>query len=322
MSPTCSIIIRAYNEEKHIGRLLDGIMQQTVRDVQIVLVDSGSTDGTVTVASRYPVEVVSIRPQEFTFGRSLNLGITHATADLIVMASAHVYPVYPDWLERLLEPFRDEKVALTYGKQRGAETSKFSEHQVFRQWFPEQSDWRQPHPFCNNANAAIRKQLWRKHPYDETLPGLEDLAWARWAHEQGYSIAYSAEAEVVHVHNETWPGVYNRYRREGMAFKTIYPQEDFRLSDLVRALALNVSQDVREASRQQVLGRVWREIWRFRWNQFWGTYQGYRQSGPLTWQLKQTFYYPRAAGENRPGRRSVRPIQYADGNDPAASGGK
>ncbi|HPO57683.1 MAG TPA: glycosyltransferase family A protein, partial [Anaerolineaceae bacterium] len=102
MSPACSIVIRAYNEEKHIGRLLDGIMQQTVKDVQIILVDSGSTDATMAIARRYPVEVVTIRPQEFTFGRSLNLGISHARAEVVVMASAHVYPVYPDWLERLL----------------------------------------------------------------------------------------------------------------------------------------------------------------------------------------------------------------------------
>ncbi|MFZ6019692.1 MAG: glycosyltransferase family 2 protein, partial [Chloroflexota bacterium] len=127
----CSVVIRAYNEEKHIGRLLSGILQQTVREVQIILVDSGSTDATLAIASRFPVEVVHIRPQEFTFGRSLNLGIAQARADVVVMASAHVYPVYPDWLERLIEPFEDPQIAVAYGKQRGAETTQYSEHQVF-----------------------------------------------------------------------------------------------------------------------------------------------------------------------------------------------
>ncbi|MCX7977047.1 MAG: glycosyltransferase family 2 protein, partial [Bellilinea sp.] len=140
--PCCSVVIRAYNEEKHIGRLLSGIMQQTLRDVQIVLVDSGSTDATVAIASRFPVEVVHIRPQEFTFGRSLNLGIAQTRADVVVMASAHVYPVYPDWLERLIEPFEDAQVAVAYGKQRGAATTQYSEHQVFRRWFPDQSTLR------------------------------------------------------------------------------------------------------------------------------------------------------------------------------------
>ncbi|HRS75498.1 MAG TPA: glycosyltransferase, partial [Anaerolineaceae bacterium] len=76
--PACSIIIRAHNEERHLGRLLEGIAQQTVKDVEIILVDSGSTDGTLAVAARYPVQVVHIAPEEFTFGRSLNLGIQAA----------------------------------------------------------------------------------------------------------------------------------------------------------------------------------------------------------------------------------------------------
>ena len=45
-NPRCSIVIRAYNEAAHIGRLLDGIQSQTVKDVEIILVDSGSTDAT------------------------------------------------------------------------------------------------------------------------------------------------------------------------------------------------------------------------------------------------------------------------------------
>lgn len=200
---SASLVIRAYNEERYIGRLLEGVRRQTVTDVEVILVDSGSTDATPAIAAQYGAKIIHIPPQEFTFGRSLNRGIAAATRDFIVIASAHVYPVYPDWLERLLEPFADPKIALTYGKQRGDENSKFSEHQIFARWFPEESTLNQPHPFCNNANAAIRRSLWEQHPYDETLTGLEDLAWAKWAQSQGWRIAYIAEAEVIHVHNET-----------------------------------------------------------------------------------------------------------------------
>lgn len=308
--PTCSIVIRAYNEEKHIGRLLTGIMQQTVRDVEIILVDSGSTDATVAIAQRFPVRVVHIRPEEFTFGRSLNLGIRHARGKFIVIASAHVYPVYPDWLERLLAPFDDPQVALTYGKQRGNEVSKFSEHQIFARWFPEESDFRQSHPFCNNANAAIRRALWEQQPYDETLTGLEDLAWAKWAMDQGYTVAYVAEAEVIHVHNETPRGVFNRYRREAMAFKRIFPEAHFNLWDLVRLFTSNVVSDAWHAARQGVLRRHLGSILWFRWMQFWGTYQGYRHAGPVTAQLRQTFYYPRGLSATTGSRRDVEPIRY------------
>lgn len=320
--PVCSIVIRAYNEEQHIGRLLTGIAQQTIDDVQIILVDSGSSDATLEIARRFPVDIVQIRPEDFTFGRSLNCGISHAIADYVVIASAHVYPVYPDWLEKMLAPLGDSQTALAYGKQRGMETTKFSEHQIFQHWFPDVSMSRQPHPFCNNANAAIRRELWERQPYNETLPGLEDLAWARNLQEQGYTIAYVAEAEIIHVHNETWPGVFNRYRREGMAFKQIYPHENFGLGELVRLFTTNVMIDIQAATRQGVLQKVFSDILRFRWMQFYGTYQGYRQSGPLTWQLKQAFYYPRVS---MPGLqvspRPVKPIQYPERppTDPAVN---
>ena len=175
----CSLVIRAYNEEKHIGRLLEGIQQQTRKDVEIILVDSGSNDRTVSIAESFGARIVRIPSTEFTFGRSLNLGIQAATREFIVIASAHVYPVYPDWLESLLRPFEDIKVALTYGRQRGPVTTQFSEQQIYHQWYPDVSKPRQATAFCNNANAAIRRSLWEKHPYDETLTGLEDLAWAK-----------------------------------------------------------------------------------------------------------------------------------------------
>ena len=97
-----SVVIRCYNEEQHIGRLLSGIVQQTVKHVEVIVVDSGSTDATLSIASRYPVEILSIRPEEFSFGGSLNIGCQAASSEFIAIASGHVYPVYKDWLERLL----------------------------------------------------------------------------------------------------------------------------------------------------------------------------------------------------------------------------
>ncbi len=313
LKPVCSIVIRAYNEEKHIGRLLTGIFQQTIQNIQVILVDSGSTDATVAIASQYPVDVVHIRPEEFTFGKSLNMGIAQAKADLVVIASAHVYPVYPDWLEKMLEPFENPQVALVYGKQRGAPVTDFSEHQIFRHWFPEESRARQDHPFCNNANSAIRKSLWEIHPYDELIPALEDLAWAQWVHDQGYFISYVADAEIIHVHQQNLKSIYNRYRREGMAFKQIYPQETFGLRDLFRLWIGNVINDQRAAREQKMFLREIKNIIAFRWMQFWGTYQGYRQSGSLSWRLKQSFYYPNSNLMNeKPKSRFVNPIQYHD----------
>lgn len=313
MINNCSIVIRAFNEEAHIARLMDGVRHQTVKDVQIILVDSGSSDQTVSIAKHYGAEIIEIEPEQFTFGRSLNKGIEAAEKEWVVIASAHVYPVYPDWLDKLLEPFSDPAVALVYGKQRGSETSKFSEKQVFLHWYPEKSRILQDHPFCNNANAAIRKELWRKHVYDEMLPGLEDLEWAKWALENNYRIAYSADAEIVHVHDETWGGIRRRYLREGMAFKQIYPHEKFGLFDLLHLFFTNAANDFLSAGRQSVLRKELFNVIKFRWNQFYGTYLGYRRSGPLTWQLKQSFYYPKNhIGKTLPKtRQGIAPIDYS-----------
>jgi len=288
----CSIIIRAYNEEEHIGRLLSGILQQTIQDIEIILVDSGSTDATVAIASRYPIKLVTIKPEAFSFGRSLNLGCQAATGQYLVIASAHVYPVYQDWLQQLLTPFCKPDIALVYGKQRGMETTQYSEHQIFAQWFPEQANYQQNHPFCNNANAAIRRQLWKQFPYDESLTGLEDLAWAKQVMAAGYTIAYVAGAEIIHIHQEKPSQTYNRYRREAMAFKKIFPHEQFRLREFLRLLSGNVLSDYYHAWQDKVLMRNWLSIPRFRLMQFWGTYQGFAH-GAVSSQLQQTFYYPR-----------------------------
>lgn len=310
MIGSCSIVIRAYNEEKHIGRLLEGIKQQTIKDVDVILVDSGSTDSTVTIAESHGAQIVRIPSAEFTFGRSLNYGIKAAKRDLVVIASAHVYPIYPDWLETLLSPFQDEQVALTYGKQRGPEFAKFSEQQIFHQWYPDAGNVKQGTAFCNNANAAIRKSLWLQNPYDETLTGLEDLAWARWAKEQGHVIRYVAEAEIIHVHNETPQGVYNRYRREAMALRKIYPEAHFNLYDFLRLTMTNILSDLWHAAREGVLLRNISSIFWFRFMQFHGTRMGHRETSLVTPQLRETFYYALDRKRKNKNRRAVDPIQY------------
>jgi glycosyltransferase involved in cell wall biosynthesis len=317
-APECSIVIRAYNEGRHIGRLLDGIGQQTRRDHEVILVDSGSTDGTVGIAAESGARIVRIAPEEFTFGRSLNLGIAEASGRLIVIASAHVYPVYPDWLELLVAPFSDPEVALAYGRQRGGPGTKFSEGEYFSHWYPERSQPRQAHPFCNNANAAIRRDLWERNRYDETLTGLEDLAWGKWALEQGHAVAYVAEAEVVHLHDESPRKVYNRFRREAMAFKRIFPEESFSPWDFARLAASNTVSDLRQAARRRVLLRNLFAIPWFRLLQFAGTYRGYRTSGPVTGPLRRIFYYPGGLGagsqheQDSPRVRQAEPIRYPD----------
>lgn len=289
--PKISVVIRAFNEEEFIGRLLESVFAQTVTP-EVILVDSGSTDRTVEIATEFPIKLVQIRPQDFSFGRALNIGCEAATTPILAFVSAHCYPAREDWLQQMLEPFADPEVGLVYGKQRGNERTKFSEHRIFEQWFPDASEANQAHPFCNNANCAVRRNLWRDNPYDEALTGLEDLAWAKWAIGQGHRIAYQADAEMVHVHEETPRRIHNRYYREALAFKLIFPEEVFGFRDLLRLMTQSMIGDMRVARRDGAFLAEALDIIIFRAMQYTGTYRGFRHHGKLASDLKRRLYYP------------------------------
>jgi rhamnosyltransferase len=288
-----SIIIRCRNEAKHIGKLLKGIMAQTIHDVEIIVVDSGSTDETLAIVAQFPVKIIHIRPQDFSFGYALNVGCRSAKGDILLFASAHVYPLYKDWLEKIVQPFDNEGVALVYGKQQGNEVTKFSEHQVFAKWFPAAATNNQLHPFCNNANCAVRRSVWETQPYNETLTGLEDLDWAKKAQANGWKIAYCADATIVHVHEETWKSIYNRYRREAIALRLIMIHEKFNFFNFIQLLTKNILNDCQQALHEGIFFKKCLEIVLFRWMQFYGTYRGFKESYLLDNHIRERFYYPK-----------------------------
>ncbi len=309
--PLCSIVIRAYNEEQHIGKLLTGIEQQTFHDKETLIVDSGSTDATLEIANRFDVKIVNIDSRDFTFGRSLNRGINEAQGRYIVIISAHCFPVYPDWLEQLLKPFEDQRVAVSYGKQRGADSNHFSEHQFFRTYFPDTSQPDQGQPYTHNANAAIRRSLWEQHPYNEEITGLEDLAWSSWAKTQGYTVAYMSEAEIVHIHKETYRQVHNRYRREAIAMKQLLPESSFSIRNMIGMFLQKTISDLSQARKEGTYWKVFIGILRFRLVQYLGTWQGYRYSGNIDQKLHRQFYYPPGSlTEKIPESRPIEPISY------------
>lgn len=311
-----ALVIRSFNEEAHIGRLLTGVLRQERVPDEIVLVDSGSTDATLSIASAFPIRTVSISPEDFSFGHALNVGIGEATSDVIVLASAHVFPLYQTWIQRLVEPFDDTSIALSYGRQVGPRDGSFSERRLLAQWFPPASNPRQTDPFCNNANAAIRRSEWEGRPYDEQLTGLEDLSWAKSALDGGRFLAYRADAPVVHGHHESFAQTLNRYRREAIAHKAIYHDQRMGLVTALRLAAQNIAGDLADAGRSNALRRHARDIVRFRSAQFLGTHQGFAQEGPVPALLKRRFYYPAGAEDPLPGAEERmdlgQPIDYEE----------
>ena len=217
MSET-SIIIRTLNEEKNIGNLLRAIKKQDHRDYEIIIVDSGSTDKTLEIAEEFSAKIIKIESRDFTFGYALNVGCRASSGKYLVFASAHVIPTDNQWLFNLIAPFNNERIAMVYGRQMGNGESKFSEKRDFQRMFgPFPLNSNVPFIYANNANSAIRKELWGKSPFDEYLFGLEDIEWAKDMIGRGYVVHYEPKAAIYHIHEEQWHQVFNRYRREAIA---------------------------------------------------------------------------------------------------------
>lgn len=291
-APRASIVIRAYNEARHLPGVLDRLAGQRERGFEVVVVDSGSTDATATIAERAGARVVHIPKAEFTFGRSLNLGCAAARGEILAFISGHCYPIGEGWLGAILAPFESEEIGLVYGKQRGGETTKYSEHRHFEKTFPDVSAIPQATFFCNNANSAIRRALWEGRGFDETLTGLEDLEWAKWLETQGRRVAYCAEAGVLHVHEETWGQVYRRYEREAIALKHILPDMSFSLWEFARLFGHSAWLDAVHAARGGALAANFGQVLAFRAMQYWGTYRGAKFRHEVTQRMKEKFFYP------------------------------
>jgi len=297
---TASIIIRSYNEERHIGRLIIGIQNQNVyqsNHIEIIVVDSGSNDSTVSIAKQLGAKVIEIKKDEFSFGRALNIGCNSAKGDILIFVSAHVYPVYKDWLEILINSFSCENVGLVYGRQIGNDLTKFSEQQIFKKWFPPISNFDQDHPFCNNANCAIRRKIWVNQPYDENITGLEDLDWAQKLLSKKYKIVYNAVAVIVHIHEESYDKIKNRYRREAIALKKIMSKVDISFFDFIRLFICNSFTDMIQAVKEKKLMTVFNQILLFRYMQFLGTYLGHNHKPLINKEIKNLFYYPASSSE-------------------------
>jgi 2-desacetyl-2-hydroxyethyl bacteriochlorophyllide A dehydrogenase len=221
-TPETSVIVRTFNEQRDLPALFDALDRQNYRDFEVIVIDSGSFDRTREIAEDRADRLIRISRHDFTFGHSLNVGFKAAAGRFGVMVSAHTVPRDENWLESLIAPLREDKTAMAYGRQLGVPSSRFGEAQDFERIFgPEPRIERPGHFAANNANAAVRCDLWRQRPFDESLLGLEDIDWAKHWMENGYRVVYEPSAALYHIHEETWAQIRNRHYREAVAARKI-----------------------------------------------------------------------------------------------------
>jgi rhamnosyltransferase len=295
-----SIVIRTLNEAKYLDQLLSSIRQQQTpgMEVESVLIDSGSTDGTLPIAERHGCVITHISREEFSFGRSLNRGCEAASGDILVFISGHCVPVDTDWLRRLCVPIKEGVVDYSYGRQLGGPDSRFSECQIFGKYFPAESRLPQQGFFCNNANSAIARSAWQTHRFDEELTGLEDMELAKRLCAAGGKIGYVADAAVYHYHAETWPQVRRRFEREALALQKIMPQIHVSLIDALRYIVSSIGHDLRAARRERRALELWQEIVRYRSAQYRGSYKGNHEHRKLSHAEKDRYFYPTIRNEH------------------------
>jgi len=289
-----SIIIRTLNEAIHLESLLERIVAQQTDGInhEIILVDSGSTDGTLEIATRHGCRILHIAREEFSFGHSLNMGCQAAVGDILVMISGHCVPTDEYWLQKLCQPLIDDKAEYAYGRQIGGPASHYSETRIFTKFYPSDSRIPQDGFFCNNANSALLRTSWERFRFDEDLTGLEDMELAQRLVRLEGKIAYVANASAFHYHDESWLQIRLRFEREAIALQKIMPQVQISLIDTLRYIVSSVWKDWRWARQERAPNVRITKLLRYRWNQYLGSWKGNHQHRQLSHIEKERYLFP------------------------------
>jgi glycosyltransferase involved in cell wall biosynthesis len=197
-----SIVIRAKDEDEWIGACLLAISQQKIPfKLEVILVDNGSIDETISIANKFGVKLINYDDEVFNYSKALNKGFETATGDIIVCLSAHCIPVNRNWLSELVKPFNDINVVASYGRQLPTLSSEPIDRRDLLTVFGVEDRYQAEDFFFHNANSAIRKTTWNAYQFDENIHGLEDRFWAKkiLSADCG-SLAYCSRASVYHQH--------------------------------------------------------------------------------------------------------------------------
>lgn len=200
------VVIRTLNEAQHIGECLETLARQRPGfDLDVLVVDSGSTDRTVEIARTHGARIHEIPPEDFDYSMAINMGIERVRGELILILSAHAIPVDDAWVAAMIAPFEDERVAGVASRQVPWPDAPVREVLRLAREFPDagrvyEPGWQGPVLF-SNAASCVRRSVWVEEPF--TLPAAEDLEWAERVVLAGWKVAYTASSAVQHSHDES-----------------------------------------------------------------------------------------------------------------------
>jgi rhamnosyltransferase len=251
-----SVVIQVKDGGADLVRCLDAIRGQVVGDkVEVVVVDSGSRDGSVEAARSHGARVHEIPQSEFGHGRTRNLGAELAGGEVLVFTSQDAYAADERWLARLVAPLESGvRFAGVYGRQLPHDDATPPERyfldflygpepRVQRLDGEAEPDFEQT--LFSNVNSAIPHAVWREFPFAESLIMSEDQEWSRRVLREGYALVYEPRAAVRHSHAYTISSAFTRFFDSGVSAEHSYVEGDESRAALRRAGARYAKEELR-----------------------------------------------------------------------------
>jgi len=218
-APSVSVVIPAKNGRPVLAPCLDAVLAQDYDgEVDVLVVDSGSTDGSLEdVAARPSVRLHRIPPASFDHGDTRNLGIGMTRGELVVLLVQDAEPVGPHWLRNLVRNFEDPRVAGAFSRilprpeagplvKRGCEGDLCfgTERVEVEMESPEAWAALDPHTLrvrCNynDVSSCLRRGVWERLPLVRGMMG-EDIKYAKAVLEAGWKVVFDPTSEVLHSH--------------------------------------------------------------------------------------------------------------------------
>ncbi len=248
--PRISIVLPVRNggaQFRHLSRHLERLQRRL--GVQVLVIDSGSDDGTAERAEGLGFDVHRIPPADFGHGRTRNLGVQLARGDVVCFITDDVLPVTPDWPLRFAAALEDRTVAGVYGRQVPRDATTMEMFFVALNYpdtpmrYEPQPGGHHPRPgrvVFSNAFSAVRRDVALRHPIPEDAEYSEDQIWARLALANGYAIAYDPAAEALHAHVYRLRGVFRRSYFVGRALRSAGIDRGATFAESARFLAMEL----------------------------------------------------------------------------------
>jgi rhamnosyltransferase len=240
-----SVLIPVKDGGEELVRCLEGIARQHVdEEVEVLVVDSGSTDGSPARASAHGARVHEIPPAEFGHGSTRNVAAQLARGDKLVFTSQDAVPASERWLRTLVAPLVDPGVAGVYGRQLPhADATPPERYFLDFLYGPEPrvqrvnglSELTFEATLFSNVNSAIHRETWERQPFRDDLIMSEDQEWSRRLLLEGFAIVYEPDAAVRHSHAYTLAAAFRRFFDSGASADRAYVAEDESRAALRRA---------------------------------------------------------------------------------------